>query len=86
MNGGFDAVLRNFFGTTLEYHVRMSLKETPLSVGEARAIQTAHNKIKWLIVAPTVSIAADGLSGHASVLTQQLTMLLLKQIEWEQRA
>ena len=67
MNGGFDAVLRNFFGTTLEYRVRMSLKELPLSVGEARAIQTAHNKIKWLIVAPTVSIAADGLSGHASV-------------------
>lgn len=67
MNGGFDAVLRNFFGTTLEYRVRMSLKEIPLSVGEARAIQTAHNKINWLIVAPTVSLAADGLSGHASV-------------------
>lgn len=38
-----------------------------MSVGEARAIQTAHSKVKWLIVAPTVSIAADGLSGHASV-------------------
>ena len=38
----------------LEYRVRMSLKEIPLSVGEARAIQTAHDKIKWLIVAPTV--------------------------------
>ena len=67
MNGGFDAVLRNFFGTTLEYRVRMSLKELLLSIGEARAIQTAHNKINWLIVSPTVSIAADGLSGHASV-------------------
>lgn len=67
MNGGFDAVLRDFFGTTLEYRVRMSIKENPLSVGQAKAIQTTHNKIKWLIVAPTVSIAADGLSGHASV-------------------
>lgn len=67
MNGGYDAHLRNYFGVTLEYRVRDSISRVPLSVGEARAIQTAHSKVKWLIVAPTVSIAADGLSGHASV-------------------
>ena len=67
MNGGSDAVLRDLFGTTLEYRVRMSVNETPLSVGQSRTLQTTHNKIKWLIVAPTVSISADGLSGHARV-------------------
>ena len=67
MNGGYDAVLRNYFGVTLEYRVRQSIHAKSLAVGEARAIETAHHKIKWLIVAPTVSIAADGLSGHASV-------------------
>ena len=67
MNGGYDAMLRNFFGVTLEYRVRQSLNAKPLAVGESRAIQTTHQKIKWLVVAPTVSIAADGFSGHASV-------------------
>ena len=67
MNGGYDARLRNYFGVTLEYRVRESIKAMPLAVGEARAIQTAHSNVKWLIVAPTVSIAADGLSGHSSV-------------------
>jgi O-acetyl-ADP-ribose deacetylase (regulator of RNase III) len=67
MNGGYDAALRRHFGNTLEYRVRMSIKEKPILVGEARAIQTVDTKVKWLIVAPTVSIAADGLSGHESV-------------------
>lgn len=67
MNGGFDAALRRQFGNTLEYRVRMSIKENPIPVGEARAIQTVDPKVKWLIVSPTVSISADGLSGHASV-------------------
>ena len=67
MNGGYDAALRRHFGNTLEYRVRMSIKEKPIPVGEARAIQTVNPKVKWLIVAPTVSIAADGLSGHETV-------------------
>ena len=67
MNGGFDATLRNYFGTSLEYRVRMRIKENPISVGEAFSIQTVHEKVKWLIVTPTVSISADGLSGHSSV-------------------
>lgn len=67
MNGGFDAILRNYFGTTLEYRVRMRIKDNPVSVGEAFSIQTVHEKVKWLIVTPTVSISADGLSGYSSV-------------------
>ena len=49
-------LLRRHFGNTLEYRVRMSIKEKPIAVGEARAIQTADEKVRWLIVAPTVSI------------------------------
>ena len=67
MNGGYDAALRRYFGTTLEYRVRMSIKERSIPIGEARAIQTVDPKVKWLIVAPTVSMATDGLSGHPSV-------------------
>ena len=44
MNGGYDAALRRYFGTTLEYRVRMSIKEKPIPVGEARAIQTVMIK------------------------------------------
>ena len=62
MNGGYDAALRRHFGNTLEYRLDSIKKNIP--VGEARAIQTVDPKVKWLIVAPTVSIAADGLSGH----------------------
>ena len=50
MNGGYDATLRRHFGNTLEYRVRMSIKEKPIAVGEARAIQTVDPKVKWLIV------------------------------------
>lgn len=67
MNGGYDAALRRRFGNTLEHRVRMSIQEKPIAVGEARAIQTVDRKVKWLIVSPTVSIAANGLSGHESV-------------------
>ena len=35
MNGGDDAHLRNYFGVTLEYRVRESLKALPLAVGKA---------------------------------------------------
>ena len=67
MNGGYDAALRRHFGNTLEYRVRKSIEAKPIPVGEARAIQTADERVKWLIVAPTVSIVADGLSGHETV-------------------
>ena len=36
-------------------------------MAEARAIRTVHKIIKWLIVAPTVSLASNGLSGHSTV-------------------
>ena len=37
MNGGFDAVLRRFFGTIIEVRARQYLEKHPLDVGQAAA-------------------------------------------------
>ena len=67
MNGGYDAVLRRYFGVTIELRVRQYIEKFPISVGEAIAVMTGHEKVKFLIVTPTVSVNNDGLSGHKSV-------------------
>jgi len=67
MNGGFDAALRRFFGTVIEVRARRFLDEYPLDVGQAAAIKTTHEKVKWLIIAPTVSIKGNGFSGNDTV-------------------
>ena len=67
MNGGYDAVLRRFFGVTIEYIVQQYLEKFKIDVGQAIAVKTGHPKVHWLIVTPTVSITGEGLSGHESV-------------------
>jgi len=67
MNGGFDAALRRFFGTIIEVKARRFLDQHLLDVGQAAAIRTTHKKIKWLIIAPTVSIKGNGFSGRDTV-------------------
>ena len=67
MNGGYDAVLRRYFGVGIEYSVRQYLEKFQIDVGQAIAVKTGHPKVEWLIVSPTVSVAGEGLSGHASV-------------------
>lgn len=67
MNGGYDAVLRRFFGVTIEYHVQQYLEKFKIDVGQAIAVKTGHPKVHWLIVTPTVSVNGEGLSGHESV-------------------
>ena len=67
MNGGYDAVLRRYFGVGIEYIVRQYFDKFNLDVGEAIAVKTGHSKVEWLIVTPTVSVTGDGLSGHATV-------------------
>ena len=70
MNGGYDAVLRRYFGVTIEMRIRQYIEKFPISVGEAISVMTGHEKVKFLIVTPTVSVNNDGLSGH-----QPLTLL-----------
>jgi len=67
MNGGYDAVLRRFFGVTIEYIVQQYLEKFKIDVGQAIAVKTGHPKVNWLIVTPTVSVNGEGLSGHESV-------------------
>jgi O-acetyl-ADP-ribose deacetylase (regulator of RNase III) len=67
MNGGYDAVLRRYFGVGIEYSVRQYLEKFQIDVGQAIAVKTGHPKVEWLIVSPTVSVTGEGLSGHASV-------------------
>ena len=67
MNGGYDAVLRRYFGVGIEYTVRMYFDKFQLDVGEAIAVKTGHSKVEWLIVTPTVSVTGEGLSGHETV-------------------
>jgi O-acetyl-ADP-ribose deacetylase (regulator of RNase III) len=67
MNGGYDAVLRRYFGVGIEYKVRQYFDKFKLDVGEAIAVKTFHSKVEWLIVTPTVSVTGEGLSGHATV-------------------
>ena len=67
MNGGYDAVLRRFFGITIEYLVQQYLEKFNIDVGQAIAVKTGHHKVHWLIVTPTVSVSGEGLSGHESV-------------------
>jgi O-acetyl-ADP-ribose deacetylase (regulator of RNase III) len=67
MNGGYDAVLRRYFGIAIEYTVQNYLDKFKIDVGQAIAVKTGHPKVHWLIVTPTVSVTGQGLSGHESV-------------------
>ena len=67
MNGGYDAVLRRYFGIAIEYTVQKYLEKFKIDVGQAIAVKTGHPKVNWLIVTPTVSVTGEGLSGHESV-------------------
>ena len=67
MNGGYDAVLRRYFGVGIEYIVSKYFDKFKIDVGEAIAVKTGHPKVEWLIVTPTVSVTGEGLSGHVTV-------------------
>ncbi|HWB61334.1 MAG TPA: macro domain-containing protein [Chthoniobacteraceae bacterium] len=57
LDGGIDALYRDFFGPALETKVRDSIGKRPdklLPVGAALFVPTAHERIPWLCVAPTM--------------------------------
>jgi O-acetyl-ADP-ribose deacetylase (regulator of RNase III) len=59
MNGGIDLAYRNFFGVQIEHAVQRRIKEVAgayLPVGQAVLIQTGHERIPFLISAPTMFI------------------------------
>lgn len=57
MDGGIDRLYKQYFGSTIEGKVQENILKHPmkyLPVGESIIIPTGHEKIKYLIVAPTM--------------------------------
>ncbi|MDB4542911.1 macro domain-containing protein [bacterium] len=66
MSGGYDLVIRNRLGNKVEASVMESLKETPIYLGQARALKTGA-AIPWIIVVPTVVGKLAGSGGNTEV-------------------
>jgi O-acetyl-ADP-ribose deacetylase (regulator of RNase III) len=59
MNGGIDLAYRHFFGVQIEQAVQSKIKEVAgsyLPVGQAILVETGHERIPYLISAPTMFI------------------------------
>ena len=59
MDGGIDLVYLRHFGQQLQDRVRDMIYRRPegiLPVGTAEIVKTMHDKIPWLIVAPTMEM------------------------------
>jgi O-acetyl-ADP-ribose deacetylase (regulator of RNase III) len=57
MSGGYDLVIRNRLGVMCERNIQESIREKPVSVGEARAVPSGNSKVPVIVVAPTLSVA-----------------------------
>ena len=79
MSGGYDLVIRNRLGITVEKVIMESLAENKLYLGQARTFDTGNPKIKKIIVVPTVAGAMHG--GNTSVGTLQTLTPSLDVIE-----
>lgn len=58
MDGGIDLHYRNFFGSQIERTVQSAIQRRPeglLPVGAALVVGTGHDRIPYMIVAPTVT-------------------------------
>ncbi|RKZ51913.1 MAG: Appr-1-p processing protein [Candidatus Parabeggiatoa sp. nov. 3] len=59
MDGGIDALYLDFFGKEIQMIVRQQIYEQhsgELIIGNADIVQTNHNKIPFLIIAPTMRV------------------------------
>ena len=87
MNGGVDLAYRNFFGVQIEHAVQRKIKEIAgayLPVGQALLVETGHDRIPYLISAPTMFIPEPIDSGacHAAMFAA-LTVALEHRDTWE---
>src|SRR5262249_36040391 len=58
MDGGFDRALVAYFGPSLESRIRAAMLARPeghLPVGASLVVETAHTRIPYVIVAPTMT-------------------------------
>jgi O-acetyl-ADP-ribose deacetylase (regulator of RNase III) len=59
MDGGVDALYREFFGSEIQMRVRQAIHERhhgELVVGTAEIVETGHQRIPYLIAAPTMRV------------------------------
>jgi O-acetyl-ADP-ribose deacetylase (regulator of RNase III) len=59
MDGGIDLAYRNFFGMEIERRVQAQIRDEhfgELPVGQATVVATGHEKVPFLIVAPTMRV------------------------------
>jgi O-acetyl-ADP-ribose deacetylase (regulator of RNase III) len=59
MDGGIDAAYRAFFGVQIERTVQDAVTRRPeghLPVGAGLVVRTGHNRVPYMIVAPTMTV------------------------------
>lgn len=59
MDGGIDRVYVDFFGQEIQWRVQELIEREPtgrLRIGLARLVQTGHERIPFMIVAPTMEV------------------------------
>lgn len=59
MDGGFDLELYSFFGPSIQVRVQEAIQRRPeghLPIGASLVIHTGHERIPFLIIAPTVTL------------------------------
>src|SRR5947208_510544 len=67
MDGGIDAAYRAFFGAQIERRVQEAVAQRPeghLPVGASLVIRTGHQRVPFLIVAPTMTVPEQVMSSH----------------------
>jgi O-acetyl-ADP-ribose deacetylase (regulator of RNase III) len=68
MDGGIDAAYMAFFGPQIQGRVQDAIRRRPeqmLPVGTALAVTTGHDRIPFMIVAPTMTMPEDIPAAHA---------------------
>ncbi|MHB1079423.1 MAG: macro domain-containing protein [Prosthecobacter sp.] len=68
MDGGMDAACYQFFGPSIQSTVQTAIQRRPegmLPVGAALAVSTGHERIPYLIVAPTMEMPETVPASHA---------------------
>src|SRR5262249_59304991 len=59
MDGGIDAAYRAFFGAQIETAVQDAIARRPeghLPVGASLVVRTGHQRVPFMIVAPTITL------------------------------
>jgi O-acetyl-ADP-ribose deacetylase (regulator of RNase III) len=84
MDGGIDAAYSRFFGSALQITVQTAIQRRPegmLPVGAALAVRTGHERIPYLIIAPTMEIPEEVPASHAQRALRAVLRLIDQQPE-----